>query len=334
MLCLLLLLCACVGSLAVDFIDADEYHLEAETLAHRFHHDETCLRLRAELEQKVPSNMECGATVWTRLIEKQWTYVKVPKTGSTSISGLFDKAPYTKEMWALRPAGGLQVRDIPSQSYITTSVRAPIDAVRAGYAEIDRHYHVQLHNGRGFGDSARARAGYTATWQSIGHGDEPYRFEQFIDDLWAGRLGKNKGLTYWPAHAYPQAHTLACDVPRIDAIMRLERLERDVKDVAAKLDAADVFDNNVRFVTENATPRLSEKQIRALKQHQHERRRRRQHSGKAQSPAIADLVAYDRAFSLPSSLTQKLCDLYEVDFVCFGYDFPSECVQSLTYHAL
>jgi hypothetical protein len=235
--------------------------------------------------------------------ELHWAYTKNPKANSKGIKRyMSNNCPgevYPKDKFA-----SLKM-SLSDASYAFTFVREPFARTVSGYAEIDAKTERERKC-----IEAINRTG-TATFWKIPRGQEPERFEAFLDDIRHGRIPEECE----PHHGGLQTE-VACGVPKqalraigcaenfsyhmpviYDSAMKAEEHQRRTHVTAISLDEPSNLLGDI--------PSVAASTYRALK----------------------DGDKWNVKHSATAKTRQLVCDMYRADYVCFNYPLPTECMQ-------
>ena len=220
---------------------------------------------------------------------RQVAYVKTPKAASLAIQDLFQRQ-FPDYRWA-------EAHEmLPNGTFVFTFVREPVSRVLSAYAEIDVAYALRA--------SPEARNAMQTTFQHVKR-KPAYtpRFLAFLDDLFGHRFGGDDREHWMPTHAYPQLN-FAC-VHRIDFIGHIETQEIDWAEVQHR--AGIPLTQRTLFPRGHSTVnRTSNESVPICNR-------------------ACTLKQDDQTVPLTDPVMQRLCDLYESDFLCLGYTIPSAC---------
>lgn len=256
-----------------------------------FHNNPKCQKLKPAY---------CGKQRKTLIVDAycpqlNLAYVKNPKANSTGIKKyMIEQCPgkVLPEVFF----GYMEISMSGDVPYIFTFVREPFARAVSAYGEVDAKtvHEKQCVAALGKGNSSRF-------WE-IPRGQEPQRFEAFLDDFKYSRIPDE----CQPAHADPQI-TRVCQVP--DQALR-------------EIGLLELFDEQMPIVHESAKNASEQHQARL-------------------ADIISSDSILEREWSLPygfvkekdkrtvrrsatSKTRQMVYDVYEADYECFGFPFATE----------
>ena len=153
-------------------------------------------------------------------------YQKMPKAASSSMHSALARL-YTN---CSTLVGGERVPELaPRDAVFVTSTREPWAWMRSAYAEVDGWMSSLARRRRRRNKDKGTEEmdpRFTTRFFRMHRRDEPARFLAFIDDVFNFRFGGTQSAVFYARHAHPQISQVL-GMPRINAVVRTETLERD-----------------------------------------------------------------------------------------------------------